>query len=355
MLTHDRERISLTKHRYFSIAAIILAAALVLQVSGLHARQDPAALQLPPGIDIKITAQPLQATVGDRIQIDYEISFPKGFQFQFPSLPEQLSEFTVLETFPGPAIPGRNAPEKQEGQHHQARLVVAVYRTGTFEFPALPFMLRDAEGKQMEVPGPTVKIRIDSVLSGENPDLKDLKKQAEIEAAVNWLLWFGILAVAAILAILVWRRLRRRPLPFLRPSAQPDVDPLDLADTELHELLGLGLLDKGMIKQFYVRLSEIVKKALEAGCGIQTVEKTTSEIMAALSAESEGRNARLDAENLELVETLLLSCDMVKFARYLPSRPESDEAISKTARILAACRAARSAVNPAAVPVEGVA
>lgn len=353
------ERMGRSRGAACSAAHLALWALLAIAVVPLQAHQNPEAPQLPPGIRIEMKAQPLNATVGDRIQIDYDLTFPAGYQFQFPALPEQLGEFTVLETSPGPIVPGREA-EGSRGtqspgeQHHHARLVVAVYRTGEFEFPALPFGFRDAAGKQIEAPGPPAKIRIESVLTGESPELKDLKKQAEIGAAVNWLLWLTVFCAAALLALLAWWWLRRNRKPILQPLAQIDIDSLDQAEAELRNLIGLGLPDKGMVKQFYIALSEIVKKALEAACGIQTVEKTTSEIVAALAVESEGGGPAFETGDQELVETLLLSCDMVKFARYLPARPESDEAAGNAARILAACRAARQAPSPAPASVAGV-
>ena len=36
---------------------------------------------------------------------------------------------------------------------------------------------------------------------------------------------------------------------------------------------------EGLVKPFYVALSDIVKRILESGYGIQTLEKTTGEVM----------------------------------------------------------------------------
>jgi hypothetical protein len=147
--------------------------------------------------------------------------------------------------------------------------------------------------------------------------------------------------------------MKRRKKPAIPRTVQPDEDPLDIAEKELKELVGLGLLDKGMTKQYYVRMSEIVKKALEAGYGIQTVEKTTSEIIGALVSDSETGTQPPTPAVVELIETLLLSCDMVKFARYIPSLPESEEAGNRAFRVLSECRLRRMPEAAAAVPVAG--
>lgn len=329
----------------------------------VQARQNSASAQLPPGFDVRIQAQPLKATIGDPIQIDLDFTLPPGYQLVLPHLPAQVGEFTILE---GPAILSQQASGKASspplpatgtqgsGERHQlARIVAAVYKTGDFDFPRLPFVLRDAEGKQIEVAGPTVKIRIESVLSEKDLSLKDLKKQADIEETHRWLLWFGLSLAAVVLFSSVWWWMKRRRSPSLLPFVRHDVDPLDLAEADLRDLIGRGLLQKGMVKQFYICLSEIVKKALEAGYGIQTVEKTTSEIIAALSVAPGTGIASPEPAALEPIETLLLSCDMVKFARYAPPGSENEEVVNKASRILVDCRARRQPVTAGAAPVAG--
>ncbi len=350
--------------RAFTKAAF--AFVLAFPALTLQARQDPTPRELPPGVDIKIQAHPLKATVGDPLRIDFDFTLPQGCQLRFPPLPEQLGEFTILETFPGPTVPplqeGLKPPaapqppgsQSQGSIHHLARVVAALYRTGEFEFPALTVTLKDKEGKQLEMLTPPIKIRIDSILNEKDLNLKDLKKQAEIAEPNRWLLWLMLGGVAILLLWIAWWRMKRRRRPVLLPSIQPQVDPLEQAEADLRELRVQGLLDKGMVKQFYVRLSEIMKNALEASFDIQTIEKTTSEIMAALAQPPESGGARPAQAGLELVETLLLSCDMVKFARYIPSRLENDEAMAMALQILADCKDRRQPAGSGEVPVAGV-
>jgi len=214
--------------------------------------------------------------------------------------------------------------------------------------------MRDAEGKELQVISPVVKIRIDSVLREADPGLKDLKKQAEIEEPFLWLLWLVLGGLACALGLLVWWWMMRRRRPAIAPSVQPEMDPLDAAEADLRDLIGRGLLEKGLTKQFYVYLSDIVKRVLEAGYGIQTVEKTTTEIMAALAGAAEGFAAPSGPEDLKHLELLLLSCDMVKFARYLPSRAENDEAVKGALQVLLDCRSKRQPIVSGAAPVDGV-
>jgi hypothetical protein len=233
--------------------------------------------------------------------------------------------------------------------------VVAVYKTGDFDFPALPFALQDPNGKESQVSSPKVKIRITSVLAKNDLDLRDLKKQAELEQPSRWLLWMalGTGALAAVLLIWWWIKRRRRPQAS-GPPIHSEADPLDQAEADLRSLIGQSLQGKGAVKQFYVRLSDIMKRAVEAGYGIQTVEKTTMEIVAALETSTVGGSAMPEGADRDRVEFLLLACDMVKFARYIPSPSELENVVNAAFDIIGACRARRVPEMSAAAPSAGV-
>ena len=319
---------------------------------------------LPAGMEIKAKAEPEKATVGDPVRIDFDILVPRGYQLQFPDLTGQLGDFTVLKTFPGPSPPDAGPVSGKQGQkpaapsgvpdstHRYAGILVALYKPGEYAFPSVPLSLRDPSGKQVSIPSPTVKVRIESVLTGKEENLRDLKKQAEIPETVRWLLWFGILLLAVIVAGIAWwfwRRRRRMTLP-LHPRSH--LDPLQLAEAELRDLLGRGLLEKKLVKPFYVALSEIVKRVLEAGYGIHTLEETTAEIMEELQS---AHLASIPSAELDRVESFLIGCDLVKFAKNIPTHEENESSIRNAFEILESCRRFRvSPVSPNSTNAEGV-
>jgi hypothetical protein len=326
---------------------------LLLVLSPALAQNDvvtPAA-ELPAGVEIIVRAQPQKATVGDPIRIDVDVSLPKGYQASVANPGNQLGEFAVLEFYPGPSLPSDASPPlptKPAPQgapaHYQARIIAALYKTGEFEFPSLPIVLWAADGRETTVSSKPVKIQIESVLTEKEPKLKELKKQAEIQEPVRWVLWITLALLLLIVAAAAWWLYQRRRRPAYHSPAQPQADPLVLAETDLHDLVGRGLLEKGFIKQFYVLLSEIAKRILEAGYGIKTIEKTTSEIMAELHRSPLADHG---ASDLRCVESLLCECDLVKFAKYVPSKTEIESAVKGCFQILESARKIRD-MPPAA-------
>lgn len=285
-------------------------------------------LQLPPEVQVTVDAQPKIATVGDPIRFALDVTVPAGWQVDAPQLEKQTGDFTILE---GPAPESEPPVPAQPGAsvRHRIRIVAAVYKTGSFTFPPVRIPLKNAEGKQGTASSPAESIEIKSLLDPRDRSLKDLKRQAEIQERGRWGLWLSILAGAAILGALAWYLRRRRRRHVSGSPAALSRDPFESAESDLRALLALGLPERGLVKEFYVLLSEIVKKILEAGCCIQTAEHTTSEIVDSLHRES-----NLDSAAVKLVESFLLRCDMVKFAKYIPGISEHEAAAEDALRIL---------------------
>lgn len=326
------------------MSAALGAALLMFVASSLRGQKasDTAIQTLPEGVKILADASPKTATVGDPIRIDFDIHVPKGYQVEVPKPVAKETDFSIFDFFPGPQLPESNksqnsvrsfSPQAGEIIQHRARVIVAIYKTGKFTFPSIPIKLKTADGKEVAAASPPVSIEIRSVLTEKNPSLRDLKKQSEIPETTRWLMWgIAALAVSLLCAIswYIWRRRKRKPAP-LTPVQKQDL--LAQAEMELHNLLQQGFPAKGREKQFYVLLSDIVKRILSAGFAIHTAEQTTSEIVASLY-----RSSVQKPEDRKNIESFLIRCDVVKFAKYIPSQDEHKGASDEAFRILAAAK-----------------
>jgi hypothetical protein len=280
------------------------------------------------GATVQLKATPLKATVGDPIQLEVDITTPPGHRAEILKPETQTGDYAVLDFSPELKI----VEQKDKWLHHKARIVAAIYKTGAFAFPPIRIILEDSSGKKTAISSPSTTIEIQSVID-KNARLKALKKQADIPEKFNWALWAGIVLAGCILGFLLWQFLKRRRNQSISDTT-PAKNLLEVAESDLRLLLSQGLPLSGMEKKFYILLSDIVKRILESGFGISTEEQTTSEIMYSL-----GRISSLDREKLERIETCLSSYDIVKFAKYVPSKSEQALAGERALEILAAAKA----------------
>ncbi|MGD9368515.1 MAG: DUF4381 family protein [Desulfobacteraceae bacterium] len=107
-------------------------------------------------------------------------------------------------------------------------------------------------------------------------DIHDIKPILAMGADWTWLYWALATAVLLILALLIWRWWKRRERPALsRPAAHAVA-----ADEEAYGALDALAAENGMApKQFYFRLSAILRRYMERRFDFPAAEMTTEELL----------------------------------------------------------------------------
>ena len=134
---------------------------------------------------------------------------------------------------------------------------------------------------------------------------------------------FSILTAVtiSIIAILLSRLIKF----ILRKRYIKKLSPRERALFELRELLDKKLLEKDMVKDFYIELTFVVRRFIERAYGVRAPELTTEEFLVSIS------NSPLFTKNTtELLKKFLEAADLVKFAAYMPDS-ESTAQMIKTA------------------------
>ncbi len=158
-------------------------------------------------------------------------------------------------------------------------------------------------------------------------ELRDVKGPLDIP--FDYLYWSIVLLIVLALAAAAyygyqWYRRRMEEQGSILPKAPPK-PAHEVALEALEKLLAENLPEKGEIKQFYVRISEIIRSYIEGRWFVPALEQTSDEILTAMNKQD-----LADGLDQLLREFLSLS-DLVKFARYLPESGETT-AISHDAR-----------------------
>jgi len=123
-----------------------------------------------------------------------------------------------------------------------------------------------------------------------------------------------ILIVAGVLLLLAaglwyWKRKYSSRPPRPAPVVLPP--PWTIAREKLKSLMAEDLPAKGLIKEYYSRLSDIVRQYMEDRFNLRAPEMTTEEFLFSLRSSSQ-----LNTVQKEALKDFLTCCDMVKFAKY---------------------------------------
>lgn len=283
--------------------------------------EDP----IPDGhlVRVETRVEPARPKVGDRVLITYRLIAPASDRVEFEPDPaafaQPQNELEYARTQPDRDRRARSGP----GGTVVGEVTVAVqpFKTGEVVIPRQLARL-NAAGDVVRVCTPAVRFRVgDPFGNAPHPTPRDLTPPEEVTAeTLRWrYVMLGVNAAFALIVstIAVNSYLRSRPKP--EPPPPPPVPPWILAIEALEVLSKSDLLSRGQTKEYYDQLSDIVRRYIGALRGFDALEMTTFEVLAKL------KRVPIAGVTTAEVAHLLTECDLVKFARHVPSHQESEK------------------------------
>ena len=306
--------------RLAALQATVLLVAVLLVAAGA----GPLAAQ-----DVRI-AMEVDTTlihVGDPVAVRLLVDHPADWTVQWPDSLD-LAPFEVLRyeaAQPGAGSVGEGAGAgsgagSDGAVRSAASLVVTSFELGELELPVISVAVAAPNGTVRTLFTDPFRIGVESVGLDESGDIRDIRGPLSI--ARSWwalLPWLLLVAAAAAGAVYLHRRRRARPAAVQsRPAAPPR--PFHLVALEaLDELERSALLERGQVKRYHVRISEIIRGYVEGQLRVPALEMTTGEVVDGL------RRAALGDRITGTFGTFLARCDLVKFAKLRPGADDSRE------------------------------
>ena len=148
-------------------------------------------------------------------------------------------------------------------------------------------------------------------------DIKPLIKVEKSNAKMWWAIFFIVLGLALIGALVYWFFLRRKPLTEEEIAAL--LPPYDRALLQLKELENSKYLIEDEFKKYYSELTNIVRSYLDEEVQVTALESTTDELIAKLELMKDAGRLDLMPETIDRFKKILQTADLVKFAKSKPS------------------------------------
>ncbi|MFZ5518769.1 MAG: BatD family protein [Candidatus Zhuqueibacterota bacterium] len=287
--------------------------------------------------------------IGDLVRFSIIISRDKNVNVQMPELGASLGAFEIRD-YVDPA------EQKINGQVLQKReYTISTYDIGEYEIPPVRiFYSVGTDTALHELSTEKITITVESVKPSEAGDIRDIKNPLEIPRD-----WWQIIRIALagllillifILAYIYYRRWKEGKSIIPRKE-KPKRPPHEIALEELNALVGSDLLARGEVKQFYISISEIIRRYIGDRYYIFAIEMTTPQLIDAMN------QADIDHETTLLLENFLVQCDLVKFAKYFPEEQETEMVIQQAFDIVEKTKIALVSEEikqeaPGAVPAE---
>jgi hypothetical protein len=85
---------------------------------------------------------------------------------------------------------------------------------------------------------------------------------------------------------------------------------------------------QGLVKHYYINLSDVVREYLENQFGINALEETSRDILIKM------RHMELDQSTMNLLRQILMQSDLVKFAKEQPTPQEHEQILDQAFRFI---------------------
>jgi hypothetical protein len=250
-------------------------------------------------------------SIADTVLLEIESAMKPGYKLQMPKVDKVLENFGIIDWH---STGDRLDEQNNIVSKFQYRL--EPFLSGKFPIPAFKFEFADAnsvQGKKYELDTEPIDIEVTSLLAEQREKLviADIEDVVEIPRKISYWWIFGVLTGVVIASAGGWVYLRRKRAEELIRIFKPAHK---IAYDRLRELVKQDLIKQRKIKEFYERISDILRHYIEHRFNLRAPERTTEEFL----AEIQFTEVLSSADKNRLAE-FLEHCDMVKFAKYNPT------------------------------------
>ncbi|UCD85715.1 MAG: hypothetical protein JSU92_05850 [Deltaproteobacteria bacterium] len=254
-----------------------------------------------------------EITIADRLRLSLEVRAREEYEVSLPEFGEKLEQFGITDY---------HAPPPQLIKEGMVQLKKSYelepFLSGKYKIPPMKVVFwKKGEDKRHKIESEELTIQVKSLLPDKMADLaiKEIVPPVALPEPLRWwifgLIAVGVLGAGGTAAFLLLRRRGAKAEAALRRAAH------EIAYEELEALLKEKLVEKGMLKTFYLRLSNILRHYIENRFALRAPERTTEEFLAEIRTTE-----ALVSSHKELLKAFLSHCDLVKFAEHHPTNDE---------------------------------
>jgi hypothetical protein len=260
--------------------------------------------------------------IGDQTNLRLEASFPKGYQVEFPVFAD-----TIINKLEIINVGKIDTLENNGIVRLQQSYLVTSFDSGWYKIPEMKFVIRQPNLATDTLFSAPLFFGVQTLAidTTRRDAITDIKKPMEAPLTFKEVLPFilyGILILGILaLGFYFYKRFKRNE-PLFRAKEKPK-EPAHLrALRELDELKEQKIWQRGLNKEYYSVLTDILRTYIEGRYDIPAMEQTTDEILEAVRYLSE-----MEKELKTELANVLMRADFVKFAKATTEANENEASL----------------------------
>jgi hypothetical protein len=246
--------------------------------------------------------------IGDQIKYSLVIKMSNDVFIINPFFRDTLKNIDVV------SIDGPNIEESGQQKVVKYLTVLSRFDSATITIPSIRIEYRtknDTTLKSIESNSVTFNVhRMDVSVEEEIKDIKPPIRLFDYFFLIYILV--GLIILSILVYYFIWRKYFRSKKEIIVVKKEEKLLSHQLALKQLEQLEKEQLWQKGLVKEYHSRITEIIREYFEKQFGLPALERTTSESLQLLKQHHQGLKV------LDITGQFLNNADLVKFAKYIP-------------------------------------
>jgi thioredoxin-related protein len=273
------------------------------------------------GQDVKVTSSfdSTKIFIGDQIKYTVTVDKPNDLRLNFPVFKDTICK--NIDIVSGPNI---DSVAEQNGRIKIIhKYLITSFDSGRYQVKPVFAEVRSGSGLKRYYSDYSLLevIRVKIAPPDSTAKIFDIIAPYKARVTLGEILpWLLLLVLVCALVWAVIRYIRSRKKSEGKEEIFIPVEPAHIiAFRELEILKGQDLWQKGEIKKYYTRLTEILRQYLENRFRVYSLELTSAETLDALVRTGFKKNGSYND-----LKSVLTGADLVKFAKYNPIASENE-------------------------------
>lgn len=259
-------------------------------------------------ISVKAFTDSSDYLIGDHINFTLSITHSDNVSIITPFFRDSLKQFEIIKELP---VENKKVDSRNEIIY---KYVLSYFDSAEVIVPQIKIFYRTKSDTSFQsVQSDSFNIKIHKLSVKVEEDIKDVKPPLRIP--FDWLtLLLWVLAAILILtaAYFIYKKYFQKKGTEVIEKPKIILPPHEEALMKLDQLDREQLWQKGFIKEYHSRITEIIREYFEKRFGLPALELPTSEQLELLKKIPDARQI------LNLTESFLSNADLVKFAKFVP-------------------------------------
>ncbi len=266
----------------------------------------------------KVTPDSTKFPIGSQVNVTIELETIAGNTVEWPVLGDTITRSIEIVS--------KNQPDTIRNEKNDNLLIrqvisITSFDTGFIVLPPLTFRIKDKNNLVSELKSEPVLLEVKNVAVDISKEIRDIKPIFTAPYTLrDFLPWLMLAAAIGLLATLAWFYIRNRKKnkPLIKLPSKPQKPPHVIALEMLEALRREQVWQKGQVKEYYTRLTDILRDYFEKRYGVNAAEMTSDEILFAM------KDFLTEVSTHSDLKKLLTLSDLAKFAKGQPVGAENE-------------------------------